>query len=84
MQAKHERWVLELIQSGRFVRKYGPSKDKFQERAAAAAGLQVYATNGLGETYRVVGWAALDAPILAGQNGDFVGLFNYVFTAGPR
>lgn len=49
-----------------------------------APGLQPYATNGLGETYRVTGWTGAGEPILSGGRNDFVGLRdNYLYTIGP-
>lgn len=49
-----------------------------------APGLQPYATNGLGETYRVIDWTGAGEPILSGGRNDFVGLRNnYLYTIGP-
>jgi hypothetical protein len=77
---KHDRWARELWETCRAI--VFPTNVRLPE--SERGGLQAYATNGLRETYRVTGWTGAGEPILAGREGDFVGLHDYVFTYGPR
>lgn len=81
VRAKHERWIKELTEAGYFV-----ANRALGVRMIQTPGVATYATNGLHETYEVLGWEqALDSPILRGADGKhFLGTQNYLFTAGPR
>lgn len=78
---KHDRWAKEMIEKGHFVDRTGPYE---WWAKVCRPGRVVYATNGLKETYRVAGWTGAGEPILAGRDGDFIGLDDYLFTTGPK
>lgn len=77
---KHERWAKEMRASGWFVKEMLPKAPHGRLDWPT-----LYATNGLGETYRVTGRTGADEPILRGMTSDFVGLQGaYIYTHGPE
>lgn len=82
IRRKHERWIGELRQAGYVFGQLGDPP------ATPSSGLQLYATNSLGETYRVVGWTEGRLPVLgssdSSDNETFIGHFRYMYTVGPK
>lgn len=76
-----DRAARRLQEKGWFTKRTG-------EIPHVTEGMQLYATNGMGETYRVAGWSHADAverPILIGRDGqEFPGVFDYLYTVGPK
>lgn len=81
---KHERWAAEMREAGYFVAHTGTLPAGYDQNAPRLDA-QLYATNHLGETYRVIGWSH-GLPLLAGRADDdpFPGMFRYLYTLGPR
>lgn len=80
MRASEDKAAARLKARGWFCTRTGVKPD-----SVPPAEMQLYATNGLGETYRVMDWQMDGKPMLLGADGRlFVGIFDYVYTVGPK
>ena len=84
MRRSEEKMADHLASRGWFCRRTGLAGANF-DPTNVQPHLQVYATNGLGETFRVVGWNDGGEPILlGGDEGTRVGFFDYIYTIGVK
>jgi len=80
MKTADEKMVARLRERGWFV--WGPTAKPSEKQMGSYA--QLYATNELGETYRVAGWEDGIPCLEDGRGGTFPGMFTYVYTIGPK
>ena len=80
MKTADEKMVARLRGRGWLVRRFTVKPSEKQMGSYA----QLYATNDLGETYRVAGWEDGIPRLEDGKGGTFPGMFTYVYTIGPK
>ena len=80
MRTSEDKMAAKLQERGWFCDRTGYPEGRFIPRSD----IQLYATNGLRETYRVVGWTEDRLPLLQGRGEPFAGLQDYLFTVGPK
>lgn len=76
MRASENKAAQRLIERGWFCMRTG-------EVPPLAAGLAMYATNGLGETFQVKAFLPDGAPLLIAGEHTMIGIQSYVYTVGP-